>query len=100
LDFLIVPIGVSAICAMPSFLNHSFYCFFSNSFHRIPSGQVWSGNPATYLRDADEDEAAMITKTADAYADVADKHATEFLPYGTAYVDEGTYVDPYAVEAK
>jgi carbonic anhydrase/acetyltransferase-like protein (isoleucine patch superfamily) len=67
---------------------------------RIPSGQVWSGNPATYLRDADEDEAAMITKTADAYADVADKHATEFLPYGTAYLDEGTYVDPYAVEAK
>ena len=89
----------NAFVSKPFFLLF-FFPILSNSFHRIPSGQVWSGNPATYLRDADEDEAAMITKTADAYADVADKHATEFLPYGTAYVDEGTYVDPYAVEAK
>ena len=42
----------------------------------------------------------MITKTAEAYADVADKHATEFLPYGTAYLDEGTYVDPYNAPEK
>ena len=75
--------------------------FFSLSLCiRIPSGQVWSGNPATYLRDTDDDETAMITKTAEAYVDVADKHMTEFLPYGTAYADEGTYVDPYAVEAQ
>jgi len=68
--------------------------------YRIPSGQVWSGNPAKYLRDVDDDEATEITKAAQAYVDVGDKHATEFLPYGTAYIDEGTYVDPYAVETK
>ena len=59
---------------------------------------MWSGNPATYQRDTEEDEIGHITKTAEMYQQVADKHATEFLPYGTAYLDEGTYVDPYAVD--
>ena len=52
---------------------------------------MWSGNPATYQRHTDEDEIGHITKTAEMYQQVADKHATEFLPYGTAYLDEGTY---------
>tara|TARA_B100000780_G_scaffold274403_2_gene239371 strand:+ start:110 stop:331 length:222 start_codon:yes stop_codon:yes gene_type:complete len=72
----------------------------SHSYFRIPGGQVWAGNPAKYVRDTDGDETAMIEKAAEMYVDVADKHKTEFLPYGTAYLDEGTYVDELAVESK
>ena len=57
---------------------------------RIPTGQVWGGNPAVYVRDVQEDEMVGIQKQADYYAEVGNKHATEFLPYGSAYLDEGT----------
>ena len=57
---------------------------------RIPGRQVWGGNPAAYVRDVREDEMEGIQKQADYYAEVGNKHATEFLPYGSAYLDEGT----------
>lgn len=57
---------------------------------RIPSGQVWGGNPAAYVRDIQEEESDSIQKQAYYYAEVGNKHATEFLPYGSAYLDEGT----------
>ena len=57
---------------------------------RVPAGQVWGGNPAAYVRDVRDDEMEGIQKQADYYAEVGNKHATEFLPYGSAYLDEGT----------
>lgn len=63
---------------------------------RVPAGQVWAGNPATYVRDVSDDDKAQIVATAESYAAIAEKHSTEFLPYGSAYLNDGTYTDPYA----
>mmetsp|Transcript_5556 Transcript_5556/g.5739 ORF Transcript_5556/g.5739 Transcript_5556/m.5739 type:complete len:232 (+) Transcript_5556:92-787(+) len=51
----------------------------------IPSGQLWAGNPAKFVRNLTEEELASIPKSAEAYADLAAKHSEEFLPYGTVY---------------
>lgn len=52
---------------------------------RIPSGQVWAGNPAVYVRDASKTELAEMEGHAEEAADVASEHAHAFLPYTTAY---------------
>jgi len=44
---------------------------------RIPAGQVWAGNPAKFLRQLKEEEAAFIPKSADSYAELASIHAKE-----------------------
>ncbi|TMW57095.1 hypothetical protein Poli38472_003020 [Pythium oligandrum] len=54
---------------------------------RIPSGQLWAGNPAKYVRDISDDEVSDITKQAKEYKGIAQTHSDEFLPYGTAYLD-------------
>eukprot|EP00008_Paramoeba_atlantica_P005218 CAMPEP_0201487224 /NCGR_PEP_ID=MMETSP0151_2-20130828/11611_1 /ASSEMBLY_ACC=CAM_ASM_000257 /TAXON_ID=200890 /ORGANISM="Paramoeba atlantica, Strain 621/1 / CCAP 1560/9" /LENGTH=300 /DNA_ID=CAMNT_0047872209 /DNA_START=54 /DNA_END=956 /DNA_ORIENTATION=+ len=51
---------------------------------RIPSGQLWVGNPAKYLRDLTEDEKAWIKTAAEAYHDLSNVHKEEFfLPPST-----------------
>lgn len=52
---------------------------------RIPSGQLWQGNPVQYVRDLTEDEIAGIKTTCEEVNGTADKHAREFLPFGTLY---------------
>ena len=52
---------------------------------RIPSGQLWGGNPAAYVRDLTEDEVAGIKVGAREQATLGADHALEFLPYGTVY---------------
>lgn len=59
---------------------------------RIPANQLWAGNPAKYIRDISDDEAADITKQAKEYVAVAASHSDEFLPYGTAYLDVRSFV--------
>lgn len=54
---------------------------------RIPSGELWAGNPARYVRDLLPDEIAGITDLAEAVHEIAQDHASQFLPYSTAYVD-------------
>ncbi|GAB9464386.1 hypothetical protein Gpo141_00001817 [Globisporangium polare] len=54
---------------------------------RIPSGQLWAGNPAKYVRDISDDEVSDIVKQAAEYKSIAETHSDEFLPYGTAYLD-------------
>lgn len=54
---------------------------------RIPSGQLWAGNPAKYVRDVTEEEMENFISQADKYYDNALTHRDEFLPYGTAYLD-------------
>lgn len=51
----------------------------------IPSGQLWAGNPAKFIRNLTEEEIHSIPKSAEAYADLAAKHAEEFLPFGNVY---------------
>ena len=53
---------------------------------RIPAGQVWGGNPAVYIRDANDDDMARITNEYENAKNVSDIHQAEFLPYGTAYL--------------
>ncbi len=44
----------------------------------IPSGQLWGGNPAKFIRDITADEGKAFAKQAASYASVASEHAAEF----------------------
>eukprot|EP00501_MAST-03F_sp_TOSAG23-6_P001453 GSMAST32.ASY1.ANO1.1510.1 assembled CDS len=58
-----------------------------NAGHRIPSGQLWEGNPATYVRDLTGDEIEGIEKQAEAAKNLGAEHKHEFLPFGTAHLE-------------
>lgn len=40
----------------------------------IPSGQIWAGTPARFLRLLTPDEAMFITSSAASYAELAEVH--------------------------
>lgn len=44
---------------------------------QIPSGQLWSGVPARYLRDLTADEVEFMKQSSLEYAELAEEHATE-----------------------
>ncbi|CAN6446660.1 unnamed protein product [Victoria cruziana] len=44
---------------------------------RIPSGEVWGGNPAKFLRKLTEEEIAFISQSATNYCNLAQVHAAE-----------------------
>ncbi|KAI3521969.1 hypothetical protein L1887_11446 [Cichorium endivia] len=44
---------------------------------KIPSGEVWGGNPARFLRKLTEEEIAFISQSATNYASLAEAHATK-----------------------
>ncbi|GAB4847451.1 Gamma carbonic anhydrase 1, mitochondrial [Ancistrocladus abbreviatus] len=44
---------------------------------RIPSGEVWGGNPAKFLRKLTEEEIAFISQSAVNYSNLAQVHAAE-----------------------
>ncbi|KAI3461933.1 hypothetical protein Pfo_018596 [Paulownia fortunei] len=44
---------------------------------RIPSGEVWGGNPAKFLRKLTEDEIAFTSQSAINYSNLAQVHAAE-----------------------
>ena len=52
---------------------------------RVPSGEVYGGSPAAFVRKLSKDELAEFKVTAEATSSLATKHADEFLPYGTLY---------------
>ena len=52
---------------------------------RIPAGQLWEGNPAVFVRDLTKTELAEAEGHAAESADLAATHASQFLPYTTAY---------------
>ena len=52
---------------------------------RVPSGEVYGGNPATFVRKLSKEELAEFEESAEATASLAAKHADQFLPYGTLY---------------
>lgn len=43
----------------------------------VPSGQVWAGCPARYLRDVDASESAFLAVSAYNYADLSREHWNE-----------------------
>lgn len=44
---------------------------------KIPSGEVWGGNPARFLRKLTDEEIAFISQSAINYSNLAQVHATE-----------------------
>lgn len=52
---------------------------------RIPSGQLWAGNPAAFVRNLTKEEMASFEGDAEFVADLGGEHSHEFLPEGTAY---------------
>jgi len=56
-------------------------------WQRLPSGQVWVGNPAKYLRDITHEEEGFFDKSATNYTVLAAEHAYEFYLPGHAYLD-------------
>lgn len=51
----------------------------------VPSGQLWAGNPAKFVRDLTAAEKADLERGAKSYADLSKQHAEEFKPFGLAY---------------
>jgi carbonic anhydrase/acetyltransferase-like protein (isoleucine patch superfamily) len=56
------------------------------AYARIPSGQRWGGNPATFIAPLDEGDVDHIKQTAEATTALAWEHLTEYLPYGNSYL--------------
>ena len=44
---------------------------------KVPAGQLWSGNPAQYLRDVSPEEMNILTSNADDLSELASMHAEE-----------------------
>lgn len=53
----------------------------------IPSGQLWGGNPARYVRDLDGHEIAEIRSVAEQTYGASQDHAAQSTPWGMAYVE-------------
>ncbi|PKU60472.1 Gamma carbonic anhydrase-like 2, mitochondrial [Dendrobium catenatum] len=54
---------------------------------RIPTGEIWAGNPARYVRQLTYDEIKEIPLLAMAINDLMQSHFSEFLPYSTVYLE-------------
>eukprot|EP01038_Epipyxis_sp_PR26KG_P006604 gene6604-9071_t len=52
---------------------------------RVPTGQLWAGNPAKYVRDTTEADIETIKNNAAEYVHLGELHSNEFLPFGTTY---------------
>jgi len=54
---------------------------------RIPSGELWMGNPAKFIRHVTEDEYLFFAQSADRYQLLAEVHQNQFGLPPHAYVD-------------
>ena len=52
---------------------------------RVPTGEVYGGNPAVFVRKVGPDEMQDLEDKATAISSLATEHADEFIPYGTNY---------------
>lgn len=61
---------------------------------RVPSGELWAGNPARKIRHLTGEEQTAILDGAARYWKIANEHIDEFyLPIGTNYI-EAEKIDP------
>mmetsp|Transcript_21041 Transcript_21041/g.58462 ORF Transcript_21041/g.58462 Transcript_21041/m.58462 type:complete len:291 (+) Transcript_21041:158-1030(+) len=58
---------------------------------RIPSGELWGGNPARFIRKLTGNESKVITDSAEHYIALADMFKREELPYGTQWREVESY---------
>lgn len=54
---------------------------------RIPTGELWAGNPARFVRNLTHEEILEIPKLAVAINDLSKNYFHEFLPYSTVYLE-------------
>lgn len=54
---------------------------------RIPSGELWAGSPAKFVRKLTKDEKADITAVAQSAFPRVDEHSSQFGPQSTAYIE-------------
>nr|BAF32946.1 putative gamma-type carbonic anhydrase [Pleurochrysis haptonemofera] len=52
---------------------------------RVPAGEVYAGNPATFVRKLSKEEIEEFGEYAEEVCDLAAKHLDEFLDYPTTY---------------
>eukprot|EP00871_Galdieria_phlegrea_P002485 jgi/Galph1/3237/GphlegSOOS_G1895.1 len=55
---------------------------------RIPTGEVWGGNPAKFIRKVDPDEVDDTIQQAENTFYFTRQHIAEFLPKGFAYIEK------------
>mmetsp|Transcript_24840 Transcript_24840/g.58678 ORF Transcript_24840/g.58678 Transcript_24840/m.58678 type:complete len:263 (-) Transcript_24840:41-829(-) len=55
-------------------------------YREIPSGQVWAGNPARFVRDLSDDEQDAFETSMDRLHEVTGRHADEFPEYSMLHV--------------
>jgi len=60
------------------------------SGQRVPSGEVYGGNPAVFVKKLEKEEMEKQTMVADKICALARSHMEEFLPYGTLYQNKET----------
>lgn len=56
------------------------------AYARIPSGQRWGGNPATFIEELDDEAKDHIKDHAEKIHLKAQEHILEYLPVGNTYV--------------
>lgn len=54
---------------------------------RIPTGELWAGNPARFVRTLTHEETLEIPKLAVAINDLSKSYFSEYLPYSTVYLE-------------
>eukprot|EP00887_Chlorella_sp_A99_P001949 scaffold18.g1949.t1 len=54
---------------------------------RIPSGELWAGAPARFVRKLTKDEKADIPALAQSVFPLVDEHDSQFLPFSFAYTE-------------
>ncbi|KAG7538329.1 Trimeric LpxA-like superfamily [Arabidopsis suecica] len=54
---------------------------------RIPSGELWGGNPARFIRTLTNEDTVEIPKLAVAINHLSGDYFSEFLPYSTVYLE-------------
>ncbi|KAI4319019.1 hypothetical protein MLD38_032669 [Melastoma candidum] len=54
---------------------------------RVPTGELWAGNPARFVRTLTHEETLEIPKLAVAINDLSRDYFSEFLPYSTVYLE-------------
>lgn len=52
---------------------------------RIPTGELWGGSPANFIRKLSKDEIAAIPELAAGFFPLSDQVSQEFLPHNFAY---------------
>ncbi len=83
-------IGINAILLPASYMEKNSMLAAHSVLQRdarVPSGELWAGNPAAFKRKLTDDEIHAFQSHAEAYSEVAEEHASEFLPHGTHYQD-------------